>query len=52
MEERYHDLIRGIYDGGDEVKVEASVTYRDGRKGTVATAIKVRTVAEGLTSNG
>ena len=52
MEERYRDLIKGIYDGGDEVKVEASVTYRDGRKGTVATAIKVRTVAEGPTSNG
>ncbi len=52
MEERYRDLIEGIYDGGDEIEVEASVTYRDGRKGTVATAIKVRTVAEGPTSNG
>jgi long-chain acyl-CoA synthetase len=52
MEERYRELIKGIYDGGDEIEVEASVTYRDGRKGTVATAIKVRTVAEGPTSNG
>jgi long-chain acyl-CoA synthetase len=52
MEERYCDLITGIYDGGDEIKVEASVTYRDGRKGTVATAIKVRAVAEGPASNG
>jgi long-chain acyl-CoA synthetase len=33
-----------MYDGSKEVKIEASVTYRDGRKGTVATAIKVRTV--------
>jgi long-chain acyl-CoA synthetase len=52
MEERYRDLIEGIYDGGDEIEVEASVTYRDGRKGTVATAIKVRTVAEGASGNG
>jgi long-chain acyl-CoA synthetase len=52
MEERYRDLIKGVYDGSDEIEVEASVTYRDGRKGTVATAIKVRTVAEGPTSNG
>ena len=46
MEQRYHDLISGMYDGGDEIKVEASVTYRDGRKGTVSTGIKIRTVAE------
>jgi len=44
VEERYSDLIRGIYDGVDEVSVEASVTYRDGRKGTVKTGIKIRTV--------
>lgn len=47
VEERYRDLIGGIYGGVDEVKVEASVTYRDGRKGTVATGIKVRTVGGG-----
>jgi len=47
MEQRYHDLIVGMYGGGDEIKVEASVTYRDGRKGTVSTGIKIRTVAEG-----
>ncbi|MBI4303650.1 MAG: AMP-binding protein [Chloroflexi bacterium] len=47
MEERYRDLIKAIYDSSDEVKVEAAVTYRDGRKGTVATSIKVRTVSEG-----
>ncbi len=46
VEQRYHDLITGIYGGDDEVKVEASVTYRDGRKGTVSTGIKIRTVAQ------
>jgi len=52
MEDRYRDLIRGIYEDSEEIKVEAAVTYRDGRKGTVSTAIKVRTVAEGLEENG
>jgi len=52
MEDRYKDLIKGIYEDGKEIKVEAAVTYRDGRKGTVSTAIKVRTVSEGLGENG
>jgi len=52
MEQRYKDLIERIYSDGEEIKVEAAVTYRDGRKGMVATSIKVRTVSEGLTENG
>ncbi|HEX74318.1 MAG TPA: long-chain fatty acid--CoA ligase [Dehalococcoidia bacterium] len=52
MEERYKDLIERIYSDGEEIKVEAAVTYRDGRKGRVATSIKVRTVSEGLPKNG
>jgi long-chain acyl-CoA synthetase len=44
VEERYRDLIRGMYSGSEEVKVDASVTYRDGRKGTVTTGIKIRSV--------
>jgi long-chain acyl-CoA synthetase len=42
MEERYKPLIQAIYDGQNEVQVEARVTYRDGRQGAVATAIKIR----------
>jgi len=42
MEDRYQTLIQAMYSNGQEVKVEAPVTYRDGRKGFVATAIKVR----------
>lgn len=42
MNERYHDLIGAMYDESQEVKVEAPVTYRDGRKGVVTTSIKVR----------
>jgi long-chain acyl-CoA synthetase len=46
MEERYKDLIGSIYSEGKEVNVEAPVTYRDGRKGIVTTAIQVRTITE------
>jgi len=52
MEERYKGLIERIYSDGEEIKVEAAVTYRDGRKGMVTTSIQVRTVSEGLTENG
>ena len=48
METRYSDLISAIYGGKDEVQVVATVTYRDGRKGTVTTGVKIRTVAEGV----
>jgi long-chain acyl-CoA synthetase len=44
METRYSELISAIYGGKDEVQVVATVTYRDGRKGNVTTAIKIRTV--------
>ncbi len=44
MEQRYKDLIEAMYGDKDSVIVEAPVTYRDGRKGMVSTAIKVRSV--------
>jgi long-chain acyl-CoA synthetase len=44
MEEKYRDLIQAIYSDKVEVPIQAQVTYRDGRKGTVATTIKVREV--------
>lgn len=47
MEERYKQLIEAMYEDGKEVKVEAPVTYRDGRRGVVTTSIKVRTLSEG-----
>jgi long-chain acyl-CoA synthetase len=52
MEERYKELIQAIYGEGKEVKVEAAITYRDGRKGVVTTSIKVRTISEGASKNG
>ncbi|MFH1647525.1 MAG: AMP-binding protein, partial [Chloroflexota bacterium] len=44
VEEKYKLLIDAMYGGRETVTVEAPVTYRDGRQGIVATAIKVRTV--------
>jgi long-chain acyl-CoA synthetase len=42
MEQRYKELIEAMYGGEDKVDVQAPVTYRDGRKGVVTTAIQVR----------
>lgn len=44
---RYKDLIESIYDGKTEMPVTTEVRYRDGRKGTVTTNVKVRSVYEG-----
>jgi long-chain acyl-CoA synthetase len=42
MEQRYKELIEALYGVRDKVEVQAPVTYRDGRKGVVTTAIQVR----------
>lgn len=41
FEERYIDLIDGLYSDADSVSVNAAVTYRDGKTGTVTTALKI-----------
>ncbi|MGD0355756.1 MAG: AMP-binding protein [Dehalococcoidia bacterium] len=41
MEVRYNPLIEAIYAGQNSLNVEASVTYRDGRKGVVSTGIRI-----------
>jgi long-chain acyl-CoA synthetase len=50
MEQRYKDLIGALYGGQEKVEVQAPVTYRDGRKGVVTTAIQVRSLATGVFS--
>lgn len=47
METRYMELIAAVYKNENEIQISAPVTYRDGRKGTVSTSIKIRTVIEG-----
>jgi len=45
MEERYKELIESMYNNGQDINVQAPVTYRDGRQGFVSTSIKVRDIA-------
>jgi len=45
MEERYKELIESMYSNGSEINLQAPVTYRDGRKGTVSTSIKIRDIS-------
>lgn len=44
MEQRYKELIDAMYNGADSVTVQASVTYRDGRKGVVGTSVQIRSL--------
>ncbi|MDP2969349.1 MAG: AMP-binding protein [Deltaproteobacteria bacterium] len=46
VESRYSDLITALYGKDREYNVEASVTYRDGRKGLIKTAIQINQVEE------
>ncbi len=41
MEMRYKPVIDAIYTGKETLTADASVTYRDGRKGTVSTIIRI-----------
>lgn len=41
VEERYRDLVDGLYGKADEIIVGAKVTYSDGRKGIIETGLKV-----------
>ena len=41
MELRYKPVIDAIYSNKDSLTVDASITYRDGRKGTVSTSIRI-----------
>ena len=46
MEEKYRELIEAIYSDREEIPIETAVTYRDGRMGTVKTALKIRHLAK------
>jgi len=41
IEERYKDILTGIYDKRESIKVESQVAYRDGRVGMVRTEVIV-----------
>lgn len=44
MEQVYKHLVDAMYSDEESITVESPVTYRDGRKGIVATAIKIRSI--------
>ena len=46
VENRYSDLITALYGKDREYNVEASVTYRDGRKGVIKTSIHINEMGE------
>jgi len=46
VESRYSDLITALYGKDMDYNVEASVTYRDGRKGVIKTSIHINSVEE------
>jgi len=41
IEDRYRDILEGIYAQKDSIKVESQVAYRDGRVGAIKTDLKV-----------
>jgi len=41
FEEKYEDLINGLYSDRDSVAVKAAVSYQDGKTGMVETALKI-----------
>jgi len=47
LDERYHDLVDAIYQGKSEFTAEAAITYRDGRKGTIKTVVKIHSLDKG-----
>ncbi|MFN8376704.1 MAG: AMP-binding protein [Anaerolineae bacterium] len=44
LEQKYGDMLNAMYENRSEVIVKAEVKYRDGRTGTIETAVKVVTV--------
>jgi long-chain acyl-CoA synthetase len=44
LEKRYGDMLDAMYNNREEVTVKAEVKYRDGRTGTVETAVRVMAI--------
>jgi len=44
VEDKYKELIYALYSKDDQYKIQAEVSYRDGRKGTMETFIYVNEV--------
>jgi long-chain acyl-CoA synthetase len=44
VEQRFKDIIDGMYSGNPQMTVHAEITYRDGRKGTIETIMKINSL--------
>ena len=42
VEEKFSDLITGLYDGSERVATTTEVTYEDGRKGSISATLEMR----------
>lgn len=45
VEEKYADLIEGLYSDATEISTETEVTYEDGRKGSIKATVKLENAA-------
>lgn len=45
IEEKYADIIVALYDGSTSVSTVTEVTYEDGRKGSIAATLEIRSAA-------
>jgi long-chain acyl-CoA synthetase len=45
VEEKFSDLITGLYDGSERVATTTEVTYEDGRKGSISATLEMRDAA-------
>ena len=46
VEDRYRNLIDALYSDRDQEMIEAPITYRDGRTGTIKTVVTIKKVPE------
>lgn len=42
VEEKFADLVTGLYDGSSEISTVTEVTYEDGRKGSISATLELR----------
>jgi len=45
VEEKFADLVAGLYDGAPQISTTTEVTYEDGRKGSISATLELRDAA-------
>jgi long-chain acyl-CoA synthetase len=44
VEEKYEEIIEGMYEGKDSIKIEATIKFQDGKTSTIKTVMAVRNI--------